>query len=194
MTKKQLNQIKEFAKKYYKKTDQYHDWRHVVSVRRNALLLAKDFYEVNVSVLEASCYLHDIGRVVKDDGHPYESVNLARPFLEEIRLEKEEVEMVCEAVYHHGRKDILKTDLLEAKLLFDADKLEIVSVFGFMRVCFFLVSEREMDMYEAVDFMWEYVKDVRGNYLQTEKAKEIADGELVVVKNLVERFEDWSGG
>lgn len=190
MTKRELARIRVFAKKFYENTDPYHDWRHIEAVRENALWLARDYPNVDKLLLEAACYLHDIGRVEKDEGHPYISAKMARPFLEKLGVEQAEVELVCEAVYHHGKEDILKVKSEEARLLFDADKIEILSVFGFWRVSFFLADQRKMDFYKAVEFLWKYARDVRENYLQTEKAKKLVDDEFVLLEKLVGKFKE----
>lgn len=195
MNKYQLVKIREFTKPFYEKAGGYHGWDHIVAVRRNALRLAKHYKNVNLVVLEAACYLHDIGRSVgrsvKDKGHNQESVKLATPFLEKIGVSKKDIGAVNHAVECHAKELILSAKTMEAKLLFDADKLEILSVYGFMRVWMFLVEERKMKLDEALDFLWDWVVEVRKRYLQTIYAKRIVDPELKVLTLMVKRFRAW---
>src|SRR5579859_1901764 len=146
MTKKQLDQIKNFSLKYYKKTDQFHDERHPRLTTIYAMELAKDYPNVNLYVLEAACYLHDIGRIRADETHPKEGVKMAKPFLKKLGISKKEAEAILHAVAVHAAEDIHKAKTIEAKLLFDADKIQILSVYGFLRVTFFLIAQRKMDM------------------------------------------------
>ncbi|MDE2589230.1 MAG: HD domain-containing protein, partial [Patescibacteria group bacterium] len=102
MTSKQLKQIKEFSLSYYQKTDQFHDARHPILTTTYALTLAKDYPETNLLVLEAICYLHDIGRIRADESHAYESAKIAEPFLKKIGITSEEAEVILHAVSVHA--------------------------------------------------------------------------------------------
>ena len=189
MTSKQLSQIKNFAKGYYQKNDQFHQWEHAILTVKYARMLAKQFKNVNFKVLDAACYLHDIGRVNKDDGHPEESARLARPFLKRIGLSNDEIKAIIHAVEIHAKERIREAETIEAKLLFDADKLQILSVYGFIRVYSFLVAIRKWEMERSLDFMWDYVKSVHREYLQTPLAKKILDKEVKQIEKIVICFK-----
>lgn len=191
MNLRQLEKIKRFAKPFYASTGRWHDWSHVEAVRRHALKLARRQKGVNLRVLEAACYLHDIGRSVKDKDHPEESVKIAIPFLRKIGLSFSEIEGVSHAIISHDVSKILEAKTVEARILFDADKLEILSVYGFIRVGFFLVEERGMEMSEAINFLWEFVVSVRDKYLQTMQAKETVNKDMKILQQVVERFNSW---
>lgn len=192
MTQQQLIEIRDFSKTFYdNKTGRYHSWDHILLVRKHALLLAQDFPNIDKKVLEAACYLHDIGRSIKDEGHPDESVKIATPFLKKIGLAVGEIEALNHAVSHHDKSMILQAHTLEAKLLFDADKIEILSFTGFLRTWCWLVDEREMDMRQAMDFLWKYIRSIRKTYLQTTRAKEIVDQDVELIEKTVNRFKNW---
>lgn len=189
MTARQLNQIKNFATSYYQKNDQFHQWDHAILTVKYARMLAKQFKNVNLNVLDAACYLHDIGRVNKDDGHPEESARLAAPFLKKIELTKEEIKAILHAVEIHAKERIREAETIEAKLLFDADKLQILSVYGFIRVYSFLVAVRKWEMERSLDFMWDYVKSVHKDYLQTPMTKRILKSEVKNVERIYLSFK-----
>lgn len=189
MTSKQLNQIKAFSKKFYLKNDQFHDWAHPILTTKYALALAKNYKNVDLKILEATCYLHDIGRINVDEGHPYESARLAKPFLKKIGLDDNEVEAIIHAVSLHAMEDIHKATTIEAKLLFDADKIQILSVYGFIRVYSFLVVVRKWKMEKALDFMYEYVKKVYKNHLQTKEAKTLLAAEMKKIDQIMIDFK-----
>ncbi len=191
MTAQQLDQIKTFAQTFYDRTGHYHAWDHIEMVRTWALRLSDQFPKINQEALEAACYLHDIGRTVKDEGHPQISADLAKPFLEQLGLDAAEIAIILEAVACHDKSQIGSAKSDEAKLLFDADKLQISSVFGFMRCAFWLVEERKMDFVDACNFLFKYVEDVNQNYLQTAKAKEIAVKEGVTIRAMMEQMNSW---
>ncbi len=191
MTQKQLKQIRDFSKKYYKKTDQFHDLSHIKFVLRNARKLAKQFKNVKWRVLEAACYLHDIGRTVKDEEHPAESVKIATSFMKKISISKKEIDEINHAIISHHKDKILESKTLEAKLLFDADKLEILSVYGFLRVWAFLIEQRKMKMNQAMDFLWKWILSVKAERLQTNQAKRIVNQQFKVLREIIFQFKNW---
>jgi len=188
MTKNQLDRIKLFSKRFYKYAGEYHGWDHILLTRESALWLAKYFKKIDLRVLEASVYLHDIGRSVKDEGHPKISIKLAQPFLKKIGLTKIEINKIEDAVLNHNKDKILQAKTKEAKILFDADKLQILTLYGFVRVLLWLVEERKMRMDKAVNFLWKYIKDVRKNYLQTKYAKRVVDREMPTINKVVDAY------
>lgn len=189
MTRRQLDQIKGFAKEHYDKIEQYHDWHHAFLTVKLARMLAKQFKKVDFNILDAACYLHDIGRINKDDDHPEESARLAEPFLKKIGLTEKEVDAITHAVSVHGRERIHEAKTVEAKLLYDADKLQILSVYGFLRVSFFLVDRRKWDILKSLEFMWDFITDVRKNTLQTDLTKKVVDPEIKKIKKMLEDYK-----
>lgn len=191
MTTTQLNQIKEFAKEYYlKMSDPYHPWEHAVLTVKYAKKLSRSYKNVNLRALEAACILHDIGRIKKDDGHPEESAKIAKPFLQKIGLDLNEQEIILHAVEIHAKERIREAKTIEDKLLFDADKLQILSVYGFLRVWMFVVEKRKMNLNKALDFMWKYCQDVqRKNYIQTPEARKIVDLEMKKIEHIFGDFQ-----
>lgn len=187
MTSKQLSQVKSFAKKFYKNTDPFHDWHHIDLTVKYAKMLSRDYPESDPAILEAACLLHDIGRITKDEGHPEESAKLARPFLEKIKLDKEEIDIILDAVSHHTVERILDSKTIEAKLLFDADKLQILTIYGFLRVSLFLAYKRKWGGEKIVKFMWEYIKSTK-EYMQTKKARKLIDQDFKLLEEVIDRF------
>lgn len=187
MTQKQLDQVKQFSKKYYLKNDQFHDFEHPKLTTKYSLNLAKNYKNADLKVLEAACYLHDIGRVIKDEGHAYESAKIAEPYLNKIKVPESEIERIINGVYNHSVEDVQNVTSIEGKLLFDADKIQILSVYGFIRVYSFLVVQRKWQMKKALDFLWDYVQKTF-NHLQTPEAKKILKPEIKSISILMENF------
>jgi len=187
MTEDQLKQTKQFALSFYEKADQFHNKHHAELTTKYALLLAKEYPETDLKILEAACYLHDIGRIHTDEGHAYESAKLAKPFLEKIHLSSKETENIIHTVYVHGIKDIHTAKTIEAKLLFDADKMQQLSVYGFLRMVFFTIAIQKKDMSKTIESWWNRVQEV-WNYMQTEKAKELLAPEMKKIKQIVLDF------
>lgn len=191
MTKSQLSAVKKVAKEFYKKTGVFHAWDHAEMVLFWAKKIASKYDSVNLEVLESAVYIHDIGRSIQDEGHPKISAEIAKDFLVEQKIASEEIALILEAVSHHDKAEINKAKSMEAKILFDADKLQIVSLFGFLRCLMWLVNERNMHYNDAIQFLFKYVIDVKENYLQTKEAKEVAKEEFPKIETMVTEFLDW---
>lgn len=189
MTDLQLKKIKEFAKIGYQKTDQFHDLRHALLTVKYAKELARQYENVNFPVLICACLLHDIGRVNKDIGHPEESARIAEPFLVKIGVGKAEREEILHAISVHAKERIHEAKTIEAKLLFDADKLQILSVYGFLRVTFFLVNKRGWSINKSLKFMWDYVKSTYKDNIQTPLAKKILATEIKKIEILLKDYK-----
>jgi len=192
MNKIDLKKIIKFAKPLYRKTGKYHTWEHILRVRKHALRIAKKYKAIKLPILEASVYLHDIGRSMKNGDHVKNSILLSRKFLEREKIDKEDIGTICHAIESHDIKNILKAKTREAKILFDADKLEIASVNGFMRMCTWLVEERNFELHNAVNFLWDNIqKAIKGNYLRTREANKILKKEIPVLKKFVDLYNKW---
>jgi HD superfamily phosphodiesterase len=195
MNTQQLDQLIEFVKPYYfnKKAGKFHDWRHIEMVLHAAEKLAHGRNDLNINLLKASCYIHDIGRVVSDETHPKESMKIATPYLVKLGVSESDINIIGDSVLNHGIEKILSSVSVEAKLLFDADKLQIISLYGFIRVWGWLVEERGMDIDKAMVFLHEYVHNTYEKYLQTQKAKKIAAKELKKIDKIVSDWKKWNG-
>lgn len=192
MTQKQLSRIKKFAKPFYRKTGEFHGWDHIKEVAKHALHLSKEYPQANLNVLLSACYLHDIGRSIKDENHARESVLIATPFLVKIKVDQHDIDAINHAILCHEYKEVTSARTIEARLLFDADKLEILSVYGFVRTCLWLIEERNMKLSRAINFLWSYATNVYTNYLFSRRAKDIVSPEMDVLTQLVNRFNAWS--
>lgn len=187
MTQRQLKQLSEFCQPYYRATGRWHGWDHITAVKKHALNIAKDYPDVNLPCLEAAALIHDMGRIIQDDGHGAISAQIAAPFLDAIGVPKGEIKIIVDAAAHHELGQIDKAKTLEAKLLFDADKIEILTVYGFMRVAFWLTEEREMELGKAVNFLWDYCRRFRKK-LYSNYAKKLVTKEWPLLVKLVQQF------
>lgn len=191
MTESQLDQIMDFCKPYYTKTGRWHAWDHVTAVQKHACAIAKaEFPEVDTKILIAAATIHDMGRIIKDEGHAEQSGVIAKPFLETLGITKQEISTILDAVTHHDVKKIKQAQTLEARIVYDADKIEILSTYGFMRVAFWLVEEREMELGKAVNFLWEYCENFHATLYST-YAKQFIKEDMKLLSKMVDRFNEY---
>lgn len=193
MTDKQLDEIKIFAESYYIKLDQFHNKRHADLTWKYALRLAKHYPETDLEVLEIACLLHDIGRVYGDKDHSHKSAELVKPFLEKIGAPQGKIDAIIHAIDVHNVKDIHEAKSIEAKLLFDADKIQQMSVYGFMRACFYMVVLDKMDFLKAVGDRYEKIREL-WPHIQTPETRKMLEPQIEKVAQIVNDFEEGASG
>jgi len=117
--------------------DSAHDTQHVYRVRNYAMDIAKHEPGVDLAVLEAACLLHDIGRAEQyadpKTDHAVCGAEKARVWLEANGCGAEFARAVANCIRAHRFRSGNPPVSLEAKILFDADKLEACGAMGMAR-------------------------------------------------------------
>jgi len=117
--------------------DSAHDAEHVYRVLYNALEIAKAEPKVDYDVLITACLLHDIGRPdqVKDPTlcHAEVGSKKAYSFLLELGTAEDFAAQVQHCIVTHRFRKNLPPQTVEAKILFDADKLDVTGAIGIAR-------------------------------------------------------------
>ena len=127
--------------------DSAHDKDHVYRVLYNALRIAEREEQVDFDVLICSCLLHDIGRKEQ-----YENANIchaiaggekAYRFLLKKGFPLAFAQRVQDCIQTHRFRKSSPPQSLEAKILFDADKLDVCGALGIARSLLYvgIVSE-----------------------------------------------------
>ncbi|MDD4784282.1 MAG: HD domain-containing protein [Candidatus Paceibacterota bacterium] len=131
-----LQKVKEFAEKYFKDNkDSVHDMDHVLRVYNMVLKLAKN-EKVDLEVLKISVLFHDIGKIkeAKDKtgkiDHAIESAKLAKPFLITLGLKESKIQHILDCIISHRHRNNIEPKTLEAKILYDADKIDSIGAVG----------------------------------------------------------------
>ena len=117
--------------------DSAHDTEHVYRVLFNALAIAQAEAEVDYDVLIAACLLHDIGRREQFADptvcHAAAGSEKAYRFLTENGFGTDFAEKVRHCILTHRFRKALPPQSIEAKILFDADKLDVTGAIGIAR-------------------------------------------------------------
>ena len=117
--------------------DSAHDREHVYRVLYQALQLAQEEETVDFDVLIAACLLHDIGRSdqLADPSlcHALVGGDKAFRFLTDHGFPEEFALRVKECIVTHRFRADRPPTGVEAKLLFDADKLDVTGAMGVAR-------------------------------------------------------------
>jgi uncharacterized protein len=115
-------------------------------VHQLCLLLAKDEPNVDLDVLAAAALLHDIGRVREDQDpsgttdHALLSADMAETILRGLGESEQLIEQVRHCIMSHRFRSSVDPETQDARILFDADKLDALGAVGVAR-CFMLAGE-----------------------------------------------------
>ncbi len=123
-----------------------HDFRHVDRVRNWALFIAGQEGYDNLEIIEITALLHDIGLTEtatnERKNHGPIGANLSAEFLHRYpNLDKENVELICDAIRFHSRSPAIVNEHFAAlkdkggllKILRDADNLDAFGAVGLLR-------------------------------------------------------------
>lgn len=118
-----------------------HDMSHVRRVYRLAMRLAGFYPEADRDILTAAVILHDIARREEDDDasgvidHAILGAEKAEQILLELGWTEEAARAVANCVRRHRyRSEGAAPDTMEAKILYDADKLDSLGAVGVGRL------------------------------------------------------------
>lgn len=115
-------------------TDLAHGWEHVYRVYHLALHLAElehaDGFLVGLAAL-----LHDLGRTIRDPSRPHaeRSALLATELLARYDLPSQTQQAIRHAILAHSYRRGITPQTLEARVLYDADRLDGLGASGVMR-------------------------------------------------------------
>ncbi len=128
----------EQAKEWYKDTDAVHDFSHIERVYRMAERLARA-EGADLEIVRAAALLHDAdgttpGSDVRKE-HNLRSAEFAETILKSEGWPEDRIKAVQHCIRaHRYRDDREPPETIEAKCLFDADKLDVLGAIGAVRV------------------------------------------------------------
>lgn len=121
--------------------DSAHDKDHVYRVLYVAIDIASHEKEVNNDVLICACLLHDIGRREQFENsalcHATVGAEKAYEFLLSKGFRLEYAEKVKACIKAHRFRSDSQPQSIEAKILFDADKIDATGTLGIARTIFY---------------------------------------------------------
>lgn len=132
------------ARAWYDPRDPVHGWDHVVRVLRMAERLAAEL-GADVDVVRAAALLHDASGAAPGEAggraeHENDSAEFARRILAQEGWPKDRIEAVADCIRAHRFRGRDRPRSLEAKILFDADKLDVMGAFGAARTIGYAVQ------------------------------------------------------
>lgn len=137
----------EQVRQWYEQTDAVHDFEHVLRVYRTAMKLA-DEENADKEIVAAAALLHDVQGATPGSeerkGHHIASAVFAGRVLKEAGWPGERINAVQHCIRgHRYRGDGNKPETLEAQIIFDADKLDVIGAIGAARTIAYAVLANE---------------------------------------------------
>ena len=134
-------QVRQFAQRHFHGARGSHAWDHTLRVCRLGEHIGRIEGADSLVVLTAA-YLHDIGRERQDASrgklcHARLGAELAAPFVETLPLSAPRRENILHCIRSHRFRGDCVPGTLEARVLFDADKLDAIGAVGIARAYLF---------------------------------------------------------
>ena len=144
------------ADSYYPKHDWAHGRNHIERVLKMAIEIGKQ-ERADLEIVELATILHDIFQnreahaSIEGFRHETEGSKEARKILTKLGLADRTVDAVCHCIEsHRKRSGRTEPQTIEAKCLFDADKLDCIGAIGTIRSAF-VSFDHKQEFYKEVD-------------------------------------------
>ena len=136
-----LDTVEQIAHKYFMGARGSHDWDHTLRVCRLCRRIGAA-EGADMDVLLVAAYLHDIGRSYQDDTngavcHAEKGTRLAATIVEKLPLAADQKENILHCIRTHRFRGNRPPQTPEARVLFDADKLDAIGAVGVARAFLF---------------------------------------------------------
>lgn len=180
--------IQEVVRSFYARKDPGHDCSHALRVRNTALYIAER-EGGNPAVVELAALLHDIGReTTLEKSHAGSSASLAVSILQKYGYGPPIIEAVKHCIAVHSL-EMGMPETIEAKIVFDADKLDFCGAMGLARL-FIVCGSQGKPIYSIPERKETSAEEIFMNKLRffpeklyTQTAKELlADGHLFALE------------
>lgn len=149
-----------------------HDWDHIQRVLQYCKHINKG-EKADESILFPACILHDLGRAEGEDKQHFHSLDISRKLLAQSGYSNSEQEKIILCIQSHSVYSNVEPGTMEAKILFDADKLDSYGAIGVTRF-FTLAGEQNWSLQESSMHAFDRImklNDIGGFY--TKEAEQI---------------------
>ncbi len=136
-----IDDIKAFAMTCFSSARSSHDWDHTQRVY-NLCMHIGQVEGADLEVLEIAAYLHDVGRSHEDASeggvcHAQKGAEIARELLAVYPISDDQRANIIHGIRSHRFRGNHQPETLEARVLFDADKLDAIGAVGIGRAFLF---------------------------------------------------------
>ncbi len=136
-----LEFVRNQCRKLFEKAKGSHDWGHTLRVCHLCERIGKA-EKADMAVVRFAAYLHDIGRIHQDRSagkicHAEQGAKMARLMLSSLPLADRQKENIIHCIRAHRFRGDQPPLTIEAKTLFDADKIDSIGAVGVARAFLF---------------------------------------------------------
>lgn len=187
-----FSMIREKVIRAIKKKEQSvaHRMDHIERVLLNACSIARSYPEADVEILKIAALLHDVDQpFYNKKEHVKLSGKTAEKILKQVAYPVDKAKRVLVAISQHSTEQINKKEpvSIEAKILFDADKIDGLGASGIARV-FSLFGQKGKEPLDAVSWYRKKIATALSN-MQTVAGKRIFKKKLNYVEKFLNRIE-----
>ncbi len=153
-----------------------HNLDHVFRVYNLCLLLAKYEEDVDLEILIPSALLHDIARVEESQDktgeidHAVLGSIIAEDILRNLEYEEDKIEKIKHCIIAHRFRTGNEPNSIEAKILFDSDKLDAIGASGIART--FMLSGQFGQRLRVSESLNDYLKS---NTVENGRLKDVSE-------------------
>jgi uncharacterized protein len=133
--------VEQVSRGFFNAAGGCHAWDHTLRVVGLSERIARA-EGADLDVVRIAAYLHDIGRAHQDAArgricHARQGAELAGPIVARLPLTQERKENIIHCIRTHRFRNHALPETLEARVLFDADKLDAIGAVGIARAYLF---------------------------------------------------------
>jgi uncharacterized protein len=180
ITKEQTEQIKKFCTGFYNKLDFAHNVEHMNRTIKIAKFIAKK-ENANLEIVKLGAMVHQF----------HDNVDELKKFLEDIDLEPKLIEKLVECAEFRPFKNTSKKQAtLEAKVVFDADALQVLGPQGIIREITCNIKTRNKRLHKSV----QDARNIENSFyktLQTETARNMIREIHELMKKFWQIYDNW---
>ena len=160
-----VEEVKAIAKDYFTNSRGSHRWDHTLRVLRVAEHIAKA-ESADLQTIQMAALLHDIGRAKEDQSngevdHAILGAKKAEKILKKLHVDGNKTPNIIHCIETHRFRGTKKPASLEAKILFDADKIDSIGAVGIGRAFLFAgeVGAKLHDKHVDIENTQPYTED-----------------------------------
>lgn len=180
LTKIQIKKIEKFAFEYYRNINEpLHGIEHAKRTVKLAEYLAEK-ENANIQIAKLGALLHQ-----------FHDSRIVENFLQTLKIGKEIIKQLVHCVECSSMENIRKAKTTEAKVVYDADKLQVIGPFGIIReiICN-MAPPRNRKFHEALKHT-KMIEKRCYKTLQTKTAKKLAKQPHELVLKFWKVFDEW---
>jgi uncharacterized protein len=171
-----------------------HRFDHVERVMRNALKIAATIERVDYEILELAVLLHDVDQPARrKTEHVALSLRAAESILQQADCPSDRANDVLAVIAEHSTEHVrtIKPSTDEARILFDADKLDGLGAVGIARV-FSLFGQMGLPPFEAIQWYRKKI-EIASEHIQTDEGRRLFLLRLPYVQQFLSEMESEAG-